>query len=85
MSVLDCHHLSHPCVLLILVLYLRWHTEVATLGWALVDVLVWQIQLKFGRWLLRLLLNLLKVENIPWNRRVSIKSKMFRNEIVITF
>jgi len=84
MSVLDCHHLSHPCVLLILILDLRRHSEVATIGRALVNVLVREIQFKFGRWLLRFLLDLLKVQKFTRNRRVSIESKMFRNEIVIT-
>ena len=84
MSILDCHHLSHPSVLLILILDLRRHSEVPTIGRALVNVLVREIQFKFGGWLLRFLLNLLKVENLPGNRRVSIESKMFRNKIVIT-
>ena len=84
LSVLDCHHFNHPGVLLILILNLGRHSEVATIGRALVNVLVREIQFKFGRCLLRFLLNLLKVEKFTGNWRVSIESKMFRNEIVIT-
>ena len=71
---------------MILILNLRRHSEVAPIGrGALVDVFVREIQFKFGRWLLRFLLNLLKVENLPGDGRVSIESIMFRNKIVITF
>ena len=84
LGVLDCHHFNHPCVLLILILDLGRHSEVATIGRALVNFLVREIQFKFWRCLLRFLLNFLKVEKFTGNWWVSIESKMFRNEIVIT-